>query len=297
MPGSNPAFYCDGPAYAGQIPADLKACIQYELLSNRQKLREFTGNNGIATPAFIVSDQFPRLSAWAVKQNRFPMAMKSAVNLADGSASFVLKAFRELPEFFETITGQQPGAILLEEFIVPKARVEITWYNGKVRLIAQTGLEKSMRLRHAWRAFPARLPDNFQQQISAITSRFNPLLELTAVPIRFSFALTAAGPILISINSGFNRPEYHPEWRESAHLPKLADPDAATTAQFCRLMTFYDQRTGDFDEKELKRICSETFAYLAVSDSQVMVFLSSAKAATLQEDSRRVEALFKHLSD
>ncbi len=297
IPGSDPAFFCDDPAYADRTPATLKSCQQYDLLSDRRKLREFARAGGLKTPSFIVSDQFPRLSAWAVKQNHFPMVIKSAVNLADGTASFVLKAFRELPEFFEIISEKQTGGILLEEFIVPKARVEITWFNGKIRIIAQTGLDKSMRLRHAWRAFPARLPDGFQQQILTIASLFKPLLEIAAVPIRFSFALTSAGPVLISINSGYNRPEYHPGWRKSAHLPDLADPDAAIAQRFCRLMTFYDQKTGEFDAQELKQLCSETFTQIAVSGTQIMVFLSSDKTATLQEDSRRAEALFKHLAD
>jgi len=136
------SFFCDHPAYAGDWPEGLVANPQFGLLNNRLKLREFCQAGKFLTPAFFAADQFARLSAWAVRQNQFPMAMKSAVNMADGAASFVLKAFRELPEFFELINSQQAGSVLLEEFIIPKARVEVTWLNGSIRLIARSGLDK-----------------------------------------------------------------------------------------------------------------------------------------------------------
>ena len=291
------SFFCDHPAYAGNWPDGLSINPQFGLLNNRLKLREFCQAGKFLTPAFFAADQFARLSAWAVKQNRFPMAMKSAINLADGTASFVLKAFRELPEFFEQINSRQAGAVLLEEFIMPKARVEITWLNGSIRLIAQFGLDKSMRLRQSWRAFPAKVPENLLQQLSEICRHFADLLAVKGLPLRFSFAISSRGPVLLALNCGFNWPEYHPDWRTAAGLPPLESTEVPDNGRMCRVLNFYDMRPGDVDAAALKKSAGETLAAWAVSQGQAMLLLSSENAATLQEGARRVEALFKHLAD
>lgn len=292
-------FFCDHPDYADRHPDALKACPQYSLLISRQKLREFCISRKITCPAFFAADQFAKLSAWAVKVNRFPMTMKSATNLADGEAGFILKAFRELPDFHEQISAIFPGAIILEEFINPKARVELTFFNGVLRICAQTGLEKSMKLRHTWRAFPIRLPEKILGEINDITGQFSELLSVAGVPIRFSFGLTGASPVLLSINAGFNRPEYHPEWRNKAGLATLGDCSAKPSdgEKLCKVLFFPGFKEEEVDENRLKIACDSTLVDWAAVEGQIIVFICSEKASTLLEESKRVDAMFKHLAD
>ncbi len=295
--GTSQSFFCDHPAYSTSVPEILRSCGQYELLTSRQKFREFCKEKKLSVPAFLASDKFERLSAWAIKCNRFPMAIKSATNLADGKVSFLLKAFRELPEFYEQITEHLPGPVILEEFIIPKARVEITWLDGSIKLISQTSLEKSMLLRPAWRAFPVKLPETTAKQITSIASNFNELLSLKNVPVRLSFAITGHGPVLLSVNSGFNRPEYHTEWRQLMKMPGLADVTDPHNGPMCKIFSFYGFKSSDFAEKQLEKLCSNSLVKWAALEDQITVLICSEKTSTLQEESGRVEAMFKHLSD
>lgn len=291
-------FFSDSPAYFNIFPQALKDSSQLALLQNRLKFREFCVSRSFITPDFIGSDQFSKLSAWAVKRNKFPLAIKTATNLSDGEASFSLKAFRELPEFFDIIAEKYPGTILLEELIVPKARIEVTYVNSNIRLIAQVSLEKSMLMRHNWRAFPIKLPENALTEISNITREFSGLLEISDVPIRFSFALANATPTLLSVNSGWNRPEYHPVWRKAAGLADLASSKLGITSErVCKLLFFQGFKTTDFAPDALCKACNSTLARWAVVGDQVIVLLSAEKASTLLEESKRVDAMFKHLRD
>ena len=288
-------FFCDHPDYSQNTPEALKSCGQYDLLTSRIKLREFCRENKIAIPAGTAAEQFARISAWAVKTNRFPMAIKTGINLCDGEASFVLKAFRELPEFYERITADYPGAVILEELLNPKARIELTCLNAKIRMATQIGLEKSLLLRHVWRAFPVVLPAVIMQQIKIILSRFSRLLEVPDVPIRFSFAIKADGPVLISVNAGFNRPEYFLHWRAEAGLPPLAECEyQSPVGRFGKLLFFSGFSGNDADADKLRQLCSTTFVKYAAAGDQITVFLCSDKAATLLEDSKKVDAFFKH---
>ena len=67
---------------------------QLEVLDNRCKLREYCIQNNIKTPDFFASDQFLKISQWAMKKNSFPLCIKSAKNLSNNQLIFVLKAYR-----------------------------------------------------------------------------------------------------------------------------------------------------------------------------------------------------------
>mgnify|MGYP000844630809 CR=1 FL=1 len=290
-------FFCDLPGGRDKTPPQLCASSQFALLTNRQKFREFCSSQQLTVPQYTVSEQFARLSAWAVKFNRFPLIMKSLTNLADGRACYILKAFRELPEFFDQIAGEFPGPVMLEEFISPKARIEITFFNGCPRTVAQVSLDKSLKLRHSWRAFPVRLPAPVINRMLEITKLFHALISLQDVPIRFSFAVTATGPVLTAINSGYNRPEYHPGWRQAAGILPLAESgiEAAATEKFCKILHFYECRNDEISESRLKQAAETSLRQWACFEDQAVIMLASENTATLLEDSRRVAALFKHL--
>ena len=278
------------------MPPNLCDSSQFSLLTSRHKLREFCSSQKLTVPQYAVSEQFARLSAWAVKFNRFPLIMKTSTNLADGRACYILKAFRELPEFFELITGEFPGPVMLEEFINPKARIEITFLNGAPRIIAQVSLDKSLKLRHSWRAFPVRLPTPIISRMLEITRLFSALVDLKDTPIRFSFAVTATGPVLTAINSGYNRPEYHPEWRSKAGIVSLAESKTETAAEkFCKILHFYECRNDEISEGRLRQAAETSLCQWTRIEDQALIMLSSENTATLLEDSRRVAVLFKHL--
>ena len=175
---------------------------QLEVLNDRCKLREYCIQNGIKTPDFFASDQCLKISQWAMKKNTFPLCLKSAENFSNNNLIFVLKAYRELPEFFETIQSKtNNGKVIIEEFIEGKAFLEVSVLEKKVRLITQIGLNKMMKLQQRWRAFPIKLPDNIFAKIDQTIKSFDKLLEKSENPLRFSFVIKNLEPILISINT------------------------------------------------------------------------------------------------
>ena len=288
------SFFTDSPYYREKIPHELKNSSQFAVLSHRGKLREFCLSQKIETPEFVLSEEFARISAWAVKRNKFPLTMKTAQNLSDSEAMYLLKAFRELPDFFDTVQAVFPGAVLLEEFIQTKARIEVTVIDGMIRLVSQVGLEKSMQMRQSWRTFPLKLPEKIYRQINSILSRFADLLAVRGIPLRFSFALNEK-PLLLSLNSGMNRPEYNPQWLAAANLPDIFTEAPPPNAKVCKLLNFYGFSNDDFNQQELQKSCSATLAKWASVDNQVIVLLSSDNASTLLEDAKKVDALFKHI--
>ncbi|PKL48134.1 MAG: hypothetical protein CVV42_10775 [Candidatus Riflebacteria bacterium HGW-Riflebacteria-2] len=289
-------FYADAPVYNANIPETLKHSELYQLLSNRVLLREFCKNNQIDQPSYISGQQFDVLAAWAVKRNRFPLAIKSAINGSDCDHCYVLKAFRELPEFFETITGSLAGPVILEEFISAKSRLEVTYMGGLPRLIAQFGLEKSMRLRHSWRVFPIRPPEALVDQIHAITARFKGLDSIKDVPIRFSFALRSGSLMLLSMNAGLNRLEYHPEWCDAAGINCISAPASKKSSKrICKLLIYHD--LGEFAENELPAIGGGSLVKFATAGKLTMALLSSGDTAKLLEDAEKVDAFFRHSRD
>ena len=289
----NGGFYADSPFYGSKTPETLRHSELFPLLTNRVLLREFCTRNQIVQPAFVHGAKFDNLAAWAVKRNQFPLAMKSATNGSDCDHCYVLKAFRELPEFYEAIVSAIQGPVILEEFISAKSRIEATFIAGLPRLIAQFSLEKSMRMRQTWRVFPLRPPEVLVDQLYSITRKFTGLNTLKEVPIRFSFALRNNQLVLLSMNAGLNRPEYHPEWCHAAGITSIFDSaKVAGNKSICKLMIYYN--TGEFSESELCAVVGSNLVKLASADKQTFVMLSSTDSATLLEDAKKVDTFFKH---
>jgi hypothetical protein len=100
---------------------------------------------------------------------------------------------------------------------------------------------------------------------------------------------------LISVNSGFNRPEYFSHWRAEAGLPPLdACEYSLPGSKLSKLLFFYGFSANDVDNADLQKLCSTTLVKWATVENQVVVFLCSDKAAKLIEDSNKVNAFFKH---
>ena len=270
---------------------------QLEVLDNRCKLREYCIQNNIKTPDFFASDQFLKISQWAMKKNSFPLCIKSAKNLSNNQLIFVLKAYRELPEFFETIQAKTNNdKVIIEEFIEGKAYLEVTIFDKKVRLISQISLSKTMKLQQKWRAFPLRLPDNIFAKIENIIKAFDKLCDSsTTTPLRFSFVIKNLEPILISINSDNNRLEYLEDWRETAGLEPLINADYPSTTSKISKINFYKIKDRTYDFSNAAKLCNKSLVKYEQNGNKLNFMLSSENSKDLAEDFEKANAVIKQI--
>ena len=98
------------------------------------------------------------------------MAIKAEDGVDEGN-SYLLKAFRELPECFDLIKAKAKDNVIVEEFIEGKPKIEVCCLKGNIRLFSQISLEKSIILKHSWRAFPISLPAKIAKEIKEIIDK------------------------------------------------------------------------------------------------------------------------------
>lgn len=288
-------FFTDSPFYAETFPAEIKQSAIYELILNRSRLKEFCQSQKIRTAEGKCADKFDSLAAWAVNRNKFPMVLKTSQNLSDSEGIYLLKAFRELPEFFEKIATIKPASFIIEEFIQGKGYIEVAVLGGKIVMVSQISLEKSMRMRHSWRLFPIKLPASLLENIRNIILKIPAVSDSKSVPLRFSFAINAMEPTLLSINVGINRPEYHPDWSEAAGINNIFTRPPQCGARICKVMNFFEVDATEISWTEIERLCGKSLARYALTGEQAIVLLSCDDAPTLLEYSKRVAAYFKHI--
>ena len=258
-----------------------------KLFISRKQLREFCAQNNIPHPKYFASDQFANISAWAVNHNAFPMALKTIRNLTDGKLNFLLKGFRELPEFYAQIEEQRKGLAIIEEFINSKARLEICCVKGKIKLISQVSLDKSVYLRHSWRAFPIKLPAAIMKGVNEIISHFKPLLESYDKPVRFGFALSKTGPVLVALNTEGERPEYSEEWCKLAGIGDIVSSDKTVGGDIvCKVVYARNFDKESFSEDLLRHLCGECYKAHKISGDDVVVLLASKDTEVLQKASK-----------
>ncbi len=295
-PNCQVPFFTDSPFYEEKIPQEFKSSSLREFFTHRHKLKEFCLKNKIQSPSYFCSDRFDKLAAWAVSRNKFPMVIKTAQNLSDGNGMYILKAFRELPEFHEILASATSGQLLIEEFVQAKGYIEVTVIGGRIALVAQLSFEKSMRLRHSWRAFPVKLPHTILTQVKTIIGKFPLIADLQHTPLRFTFALTSPEITLLSANSGINRPEYNPVWTEAAGTDNIFSKKSADDMRICKLLNFYEVKETDVCWPEIERLCDKSLAKYALIEDQAIVLLSCNDASPLLDYAKRVNAYFKHIS-
>ncbi len=269
---------------------------QLEVLNDRCKLREYCNQNGIKTPDFFASDQFLKISQWAMKKNTFPLCLKSAENLSNNNLIFVLKAYRELPEFFETIQSKTNNEkVIIEEFIEGKAFLEVSVLEKKVRLITQIGLNKMMKLQQRWRAFPIKLPDNIFAKIDQTIKSFDKLLENSVNPLRFSFVIKNLEPILISINADNNRLEYMNEWSEAAGLEPLKEASYPSKTSKINKINIYKIKDNSYDFSKAEKVCEKSEVKYEQTANRLYFMLSSENPKDLEEDFEKANAVIKQI--
>lgn len=274
-----------------------KPITQSEVLENRRKLREYCQQKGLIVPEFFASTQFAPISLWAMKKNTFPLCIKTAQNLKNNQHIHILKAFRELPEFFETIQAKNNNCeVLIEEFLDGKAHLEVTYLSNKLRLITQVSFAHSMKLLTKWRCFPINLPDGILAKIKKIVENFKEITEKSLEPVRFSFVIKNAMPILTSINSDNDRLEYEDAWRKAAKLQPLVTADYQQKSDFVSKINIYRGiKTSEIDFSPIESVCQHSSVKMETRNSRLYVMLTSSAPQKLAEDSSKVDAIAKQI--
>jgi hypothetical protein len=256
-----------------------------DLFKSRRALREFCIKNKIACPEFFVSQDFAKISAWAIKHNKFPMAIKAEDGVDEGN-SYLLKAFRELPECFDLIKAKAKDNVIVEEFIEGKPKIEVCCLKGNIRLFSQISLEKSIILKHSWRAFPISLPAKIAKEIKEIIDKFKPYCENIEVPARFSFAINRGLPLLISADTAILRPEYNKDWALAANIPPILEENGLYKCDgICKVVYKRNIDFANFNPETLKSVCAPAFILYQKCGKDLIVFLKHADAEILQKAS------------
>ncbi len=197
---------------------DLLAC-----LTDRSRLRAFTRSKNLPTPEGTAAATFDQLSTWIVRRQRFPLALKSCRNASNGAGIFRMEGFRELTGFYEKIQAFEAGPVLVEEWIEPRALIEVSVAGSGLTLMAQVGLDRTLSARWSWRMFPLRLPQAYKAGVENILTAFTPFLNRKGTLLRFTIALTDdKRAVLLSVSGCANRLEYYPGWCEAAGVQPLA---------------------------------------------------------------------------
>lgn len=261
------------------------------LIHRRDLLRNFLKDKGFKQPEFCVANNFAQISAWAVKRNKFPVLLKTAINKANNHDLFILKAFRELPDFFSALGEQQEA--LIEGFFPAKARLEATFFNGNLNLVSQTGAARSLNYHTAWRVYPVFPPPSCLKEVKKTAACFVDLLRLKNLPFRLTFAFNSGQTTPLSLNLGFNRHEYFTEFGNFLNKPQ--DFPARTKELFKIL--FYqvpDNKLELLDERDLSRLLQTTLYKLEIAATTV-ILLRSENPTELLDDSKKADSFFKHL--
>jgi len=257
----------------------------------RDLLRDFLKANGYKQPDFLVSEDFAKISAWAVKRNLFPILLKTARNQANNQNTYLLKAFRELPAFYEEIQEHRP--LLIESFFPAKARLEATFINGELVLVAQTGTARSLKYLTSWRVFPVYPPTRCLQEIRKAANLFAEIKILRNIPFRLGFAFNAEQTTPLSINLGFNRHEYFQEYgNRLVNRQSFAEPDK----QLNKILFYHPpaEKVAEIDAEELLQLLKTSVRKIKIAATTV-ILLTSNDPTQLLEDSKKADGYFRYL--
>lgn len=185
------------------------------LVTDRSALRRHCRDAGLIVPAGVEGMELESLARWAMQFRRFPLALKSCRNGSGGRGVYRLEGFRELTTFFERLRNkdEEAGPLRIEEWIEAKALIELTVGTDGFRMTSQIGREPNLTGRTAWRMYPVNVPAPLRPGMEKILEAFSALLSRgKGQVLRFTIALTGKEVVLLSLNAGFNRLEYLPDW-------------------------------------------------------------------------------------
>ena len=187
---------------------------------------------------------------------------------------------------------------MIEEFIEGKAYLEVTLVNNQIRFISQIGLSKTMKLQQKWRAFPIKLPENIFEKIKAIIDNFSELTSSVTEPIRFSFTVKNAEPILLSINSDNSRLEYQEEWRKQTELEPLAEAIYPAKTKYISKINIYNGlKENKPDFTKAVEVCEFSKAKYDILNNKLYFMITSETPKNLSEDYEKANAVIKQIID
>ncbi len=258
-----------------------------EIIANRLALRKFLSTQGYEQPDFFSGTNFSDISAWAVRRNLFPLLLKSSKNEFNCKNSYVLRAFRELPDFYSAIDSKLP--LLIESFFTATTFIESTYQHGQRIFISQTGMHRSLKFRHHWRVFPVFPPAACLKQIKKAESHFSSIIkEAGHLPVRITFAFTKSATTPLSINLGFNRLEYFAPW--SGMLDE--NKESLNKKEFFKLLLYNFPRDNSkkINKAELQDMLKQTLQTMAIAPESA-ILLKSCNPGLLLEDAKKADSI------
>ncbi len=265
------------------------------LLLSRSAFRKHCGVLGLRQPEYFSSKDFSKISAWLIKHQNFPTVIKTDKNLEDCKGHFLLRAFRELPDFFEQVNLLADNSeVIIEPFFKAKGYIEATFFNEQVKMISQVSLTKELNFSHSWRMFPLKPPQAIESKILLFSQKLLPLIKIANIPIRLSFALTEAGITLCSVNAGWNRLEYFPEFSSDFGLSSLAMLEEQHPSPLYFRIQFIENLALDeeIDFSELKKSIPELLK-LQFSGESCVFLLGSKMPLELSKAAKRLSTMLK----
>lgn len=275
-----------------------------DVICNRMRFREYCNQIGLKQPEYFVSDKFNKISDWLIKRNTFPKVLKFTINSSDCNNIYKLNGFRELPQFYDLMTKDNKGSVLVEEWVTGRARVEVTILNDRILHICQIGLTKSLEVKHAWRMYPLSLPDKLTKQIINIVEKLSNLLKIRDLPIRLSMIIGKDTITPISVNSGLNRLEYYPSWSEEFGIPSLFEENTSITnvkngtrpKYLFRIHFFYKSLNQNLTETALKELNLQSFMKFASTADIAIVLLRDKDVTVLQKDYNQIKSMLESVA-
>ncbi|MBF0498645.1 MAG: hypothetical protein HQM09_00815 [Candidatus Riflebacteria bacterium] len=231
----------DGSPWKSADPAIMS------LLTDRAAMRRYCRESGLIVPAGVEAMDLEGLARWAMQFRRFPLTLKACRNGSGGRGVYRLEGFRELNTYFDHLREKdgEKGLLRIEEWVEPKAMIELTVGPDDYRMTSQIGREPNLTCRTAWRIYPVNIPASLRPGVETILKAFAAFQPLPkGCLLRFTIALTAKDAVLISLNAGFNRLEYLPDWltgdktesTDAALMRLFRQPSAANIPDSIRCM-------------------------------------------------------------
>lgn len=266
------------------------------ILSNRIVFREYCDKLGLKQPERFFSDKFSKISDWLVKKNSFPKVVKLASNLSDCESILKLTAFREITSFQDSVRESEEPVFMVEDWIKGLARIEVTVVNKEILYISQVGLAKSLYVKHSWRIFPVAISTVLKKKITNIIAKFDELLLLKNVPVRFSIIVGKSGIVPVSVNVGLNRLEYYPDWSEKFGYRSLFDkkPMKESPNYIFRINFFHKSLNEILTEEDVNELNPESLVKFANTTDSSVVLLKAKDINTLKKDYNQIRSKLRN---
>ncbi|NLM18137.1 MAG: hypothetical protein GX221_10510 [Candidatus Riflebacteria bacterium] len=288
-------FSCELENSSFVLPQSLLELNEYKYLERRDFFRDLLKKNAFTQPEYIVAEKFSDISAFAISRCAPPLCIKFANNGVDSENIYLLKAYRELPLFWEKLTAGQDTNIqvIAEKYIEAEYYLEVTLMGGKVVCLSQIGFEKNFSLAAAWRYFPVSLSPVLSNKIKGVAKLFPNLLKNKEVPFRLSFAAGKKLFVPLSFNVGFNRLEYSECLSDFFGGFSFLKGDLLKSGQKYKLLLFNKPKLWKKKREILEAEAEKQGSVFITQGNKAACLFSGKTASLLQEKTAIISNLLK----